>query len=98
LYQRSTFKISNRNTFYSDRPVEVIGVILKQNSPDNSDTFRNKEEVHLSVSAITGRRNYAERIKKSQISLNITFLSDYGTTQTRDQFGKNVSNFPITPE
>jgi RNA-directed DNA polymerase len=61
----SSFKISHRKTFYSDRPVEVTGIVVKQNSLDTTDSFKQKDESLLSGSAIKSRKNYSERISKA---------------------------------
>lgn len=61
----SSFKINHRKTFYSDKPVEVTGIVVKQNSLDTTDSFKQKDESLLSISAVRSRRNYAERISKA---------------------------------
>lgn len=61
----SSFKTNHRKTFYSDRPVEVTGIVVKQNSLDTSDSFKQKDETLLSDQAIKSRKNYSERIKNA---------------------------------
>ncbi len=58
------FRISNRKTVYSDKPVEITGIVPKQNSIDVNNKFKNKDISTLSENSIKGRQNYYNQVKK----------------------------------
>lgn len=65
IINRSPFKISHRKTFYSDKPVEVTGVVVKQNKLEVTNAFKSKSQAELSEAAIRSRKSYENRINKA---------------------------------
>lgn len=61
----SPYKINHRKTFYSDKPVEVTGIVVKQNNLDVTDAFNTKDETLLEDSSKQSRKVYRKRIENA---------------------------------
>jgi len=58
------FLYSHRKTFYSDKPVEVTGIIVKQNGLDVNDKFKSKDLSDLSPKSRKAHFDYQRRVVK----------------------------------
>ena len=58
------FLYSHRKTFYSDKPVEVTGIIVKQNGLDINDKFKSKDLSILSPQSRKAHFDYQRRVLK----------------------------------
>jgi len=65
VIENSPYKISHRKTFYSEKPVEVTGIVVKQNNLDVTDAFKAKDETLLEDSSKQSRKVYRERIENA---------------------------------
>ncbi len=65
VIEDSPYKINHRKTFYSDKPVEVTGIVVKQNNLDITDAFKTKDETLLEDSSKQSRKVYRKRIENA---------------------------------
>lgn len=64
ILKDSFYKYSHKKTFYSDNPVEVTGIVVKQNEIDVTDDYKSRDLSDSSPMSKIGYYNYMKRVKK----------------------------------
>ncbi len=63
IIKQHGFRISHEKTFYSDKPVEVTGTVVKQNGLDVTNKFKNKDVSNACEASLKGRITYENLVK-----------------------------------
>jgi RNA-directed DNA polymerase len=74
------FLFSHSKTFYSDRPVEVTGIIVKQNGLDVNDKFKSKDLSKSTSQARKAHFDYQNRVVGTSSSFHPTLNLKQQTT------------------
>lgn len=64
IIKEGYFLYSHRKTFYSDKPVEVTGIVVKQNMLDVTDSYKSRDVSKSSPKSRQAYLNYMNRVQE----------------------------------
>ena len=64
IVKNNYYLYSHKKTFYSDKPVEITGIVVKQNETDVTNSYKSKDLNKLSEQAKQAHFSYMKRAQK----------------------------------